>query len=418
MSTRRSAGLTLTDVLAVMFLVVVATAITISAQANLTDREEKILCQKNLAQWGKGMMLYSNENKGSFPRTVYENSGKVTAFTQPAKDAGDPNVDPYNNKVKPAPNDITAAVFRMAVTQMMQPEVFVCPATDDEVDGGSFPLRSRMNFSSPYHLSYSFVNVYPTADAIGKGFKTFITAFNSDFAIASDLNPGGEGLVKLKPISPMSEMQKFNSPNHRGSGQNVLYADGHVEFQQTPFAGAPKQQGGPRDNVFTYGETTDQGSGAGVSGSPVDATDSVLLPTAAERPAKRPPTSRPARAAAVTAINEAVKAAMAQPLDPRSVQTLFGRKYVTGNGDYLQFTGSPGEVDVRIGQQTYAGRYSPGTAARLRLVLTVKGDTLVQYLQATLSDGSGRVDELTDEKGNVYRATAPPAGPPTTMPFR
>jgi prepilin-type processing-associated H-X9-DG protein len=418
MSTRRIAGLTLTDLLAVMFLVVFVTAITISAQAQLNDREVKILCMKNLSQWGKGLLLYSNENKGSYPRTIYENSGKVTAFTQPGKGpTGD--ADPYGkNNAKPAPNDITAAVFRMLITQDMTADKFVCPATEDEIDDlGDAPYQSRMNFASPYHMSYSFVNVYPTTDAIGKGYKTFITAFGSDFAVASDLNPGWEGLTKLTPASPAAEIQKGNSPNHGGSGQNVLYADAHVEFMTTPFAGANRTPR-VRDNIFTYGETTDQSGGVGISGSPVDAQDSVLLPTAAERPAKRPPTSRPARAAAVGAINEAVKAAQARPLDGRSLQTLVGRKYVAANGDYLLFAAGLGEVDVRIGQQTYAGRYTPSTSARLRLVLTIKGDSVVQYFQASLADASGRVDEVTDEKGNTYKATAPPAMMPTTMPMR
>jgi prepilin-type processing-associated H-X9-DG protein len=76
-------------------------------------------------------------------------------------------------------------------------------------------------------------------------------------------------------------MQKANSPNHQGAGENVLYGDGHVEFQQNPFCGTK------RDCVYTVAggnattpTTTSNVSPAGGNAQPLWAGDSVLIPTA------------------------------------------------------------------------------------------------------------------------------------------
>jgi prepilin-type processing-associated H-X9-DG protein len=69
-------------------------------------------------------------------------------------------------------------------------------------------------------------------------------------------------------------MKTANSNNHNEDGQNVLYADGHVEFQQNPFVGID------RDNVFTArtGEKPDPKTELIVAW-PYDGKDSILLPT-------------------------------------------------------------------------------------------------------------------------------------------
>ena len=72
-------------------------------------------------------------------------------------------------------------------------------------------------------------------------------------------------------------MAAANSNNHANKGQNVAYGDTHVEFQKTPYCGAHHDSTGISDNIYT--------AGAGDNGLcsdkafPVDAQDSVLLPT-------------------------------------------------------------------------------------------------------------------------------------------
>jgi prepilin-type processing-associated H-X9-DG protein len=65
-----------------------------------------------------------------------------------------------------------------------------------------------------------------------------------------------------------------NSANHNRDGQNILYGDGHVAWESSPFVGVE------RDNVYTYGDSGTKSGGTGIVGSAVGPNDSVLLPTA------------------------------------------------------------------------------------------------------------------------------------------
>jgi prepilin-type processing-associated H-X9-DG protein len=92
-----------------------------------------------------------------------------------------------------------------------------------------------------------------------------------EFAIAADINPGtGPGadddVLKPNATSPSHEMRLANSNSHDKDGQNILYGDGHVSWEASPFVGVRQE------NIYT---TKDRR----VVASPVDVNDSVLLPT-------------------------------------------------------------------------------------------------------------------------------------------
>jgi len=100
------------------------------------------------------------------------------------------------------------------------------------------------------------------------------------FAVAADINPGTVGssnndnVLAPNTSSSGSSMRQGNSNNHGKDGQNVLYGDGHVEFQNNIFCGTD------RDNIYTRGGSTwDTDGTQDLVGSPYTANDSVLLPT-------------------------------------------------------------------------------------------------------------------------------------------
>jgi prepilin-type processing-associated H-X9-DG protein len=166
--------------------------------------------------------------------------------------------------------------------------VFVCPSGTAEADTlQGQPATSRANFGDgagtggqiAKAISYSFVNVYPSNAAIATGYKTFITAFSSDFATAADIAPSYANWQSITVGVPRSTVIQGNSKNHDQDGQNVLYADGHAEFQQTPLCGPNN------DCIYTVAATTSTTNGLSVTGAnptgtacdPKTATDSVLL---------------------------------------------------------------------------------------------------------------------------------------------
>ena len=110
---------------------------------------------------------------------------------------------------------------------------------------------SRSNFTAYKHnLGYSYANPYANTAAVASGFL-FTNKINPGFVLAADLNPGVAGQ---------------NSRNHEKRGQNVLFADIHVQWETTT------QCGIKNDDIYTN-------KAGAFQASPVDATASVLLPT-------------------------------------------------------------------------------------------------------------------------------------------
>jgi prepilin-type processing-associated H-X9-DG protein len=267
----------------------------LSANQNADEQNRRMKCASNLKQLGLAIMIYANENKGLFPRTRYDsaNEESVTAFT------GASASNPFG-KGGPEANDVTASLFLLLRTSDINSEVFVCPS--GKAKPLQFPAGQDMNnfsnFASLKSLSYSYLNAFPSKAAVAKGFKANFT-LTSEFAIMADLNPGGDALAKLDAHAGVEEMKKGNSPNHERLGQNVLYADGHVEWTEMPFCGQKRDDGLP-DNIYTRFLPKDAPKDADpIMGPAMDASDSVLLPSAdvkeraarlaKSRPAKNPP---------------------------------------------------------------------------------------------------------------------------------
>ena len=173
-------------------------------------------------------------------------------------------------------------MFLLLRTEDIASNVFICPSaglTKLEYGGTNTPF-SWTNWPGKAalaaHLSYSYQNPYPSKDAVAKGFK-FNNALSAEFVTAGDMNPGVDALTKVNANSAAADLRKVNSANHGGDGQNILFADGHVEYDQNPFVGVK------RDNVYTYGPSGDDAKdkgGDGIVGAPVGPGDSILLPAA------------------------------------------------------------------------------------------------------------------------------------------
>jgi prepilin-type N-terminal cleavage/methylation domain-containing protein/prepilin-type processing-associated H-X9-DG protein len=243
---RRSAGFSLIEILVVIGIISVLLAILLPSLERAREQANTLRCAANLDQIGVALLIYSNENHGQFPRTVYDPAAPLCAGTNPA--AADPFLPG-----RPAANDETTPFFLLVRIEHMPVKLFVDPYTD-EVEGVPDPASdpfSRSNFSDyKNNLSYSYANPYPSKSAVEAGYK-MMNKINPAFAVAADLNPG-TGAGK-------------NSRNHEGRGQNVLFADGHVDWETTTKCG---QNG---DDIYT------NKLGA-IQASPIDASDSVLLP--------------------------------------------------------------------------------------------------------------------------------------------
>ena len=265
-------GITFTDV--VILLVMLALLAPALARAVGRSRETavRVRCGSNLRQIGQAILLYSNEDNGSYPRTLYSPGAPPTQYT--AHQAPNPFAGGG-----PGPNDVTAALYLLLRTQDLTADVFVCPSTarDPWPHSGQAALKYS-NFPDETVLSYSLANPYPTQTPANAALG-WDNKLGADFAVAADMNPGKGGdydAAAPQATSSARDMNRANTRNHQGAGQNVLYGDGHVEFQQNAFCGVK------RDNIYTVsgGDDGDPPTSAQIAGAPRWAGDSVLLPVA------------------------------------------------------------------------------------------------------------------------------------------
>jgi len=276
---RSRRGFTLVELLVVLFVCVFLLAMFPACYTRQERGSNRVKCASNLRQIGQAILLYSNDNAGAYPRTR-ATAGRVVT---PTWGTGASATNPFNAD-GPEPNDVTAALFLLLRTQDITAEVFTCPSSNAERDPATFtgagtttqPTIGPSNFHDvKKNLSYSYQNPYPNDGAVERKWH-LDNAIPAEYAVAADMNPGttgdGHNVLAVTVKSSNQQMKQGNSANHDGDGQNVLYGDGHVEWQMNPFVGVE------RDNIYTVSDGKG-GNAQALLDSPYDLKDSILLPT-------------------------------------------------------------------------------------------------------------------------------------------
>lgn len=268
MRSSRHRAFTIIELLVVLAIITILLGILLPAVERVRHRGYISACAANLHSIGQAMTMYANQNRGNYPRAVYDPALAATNGWTAGTDNALP--DQFSPPGPHTPNDVTASLWLLMRVQKLPSKVFVCAYGDvNEFEADSADPLSHANFTNyRKNLGYSFANMYPSDAAVQKGYK-WTSKVGADFALAADINPGIKppryDVTAVQPNSPSSVVKKGNSGNHEQEGQNVLYGDGHVTYQPTPLCGVAG------DNIYTnHNNRVDQ--------SPVDKDDSLLVP--------------------------------------------------------------------------------------------------------------------------------------------
>lgn len=252
---KRGGGFTLIELLVVVSIIALLISILLPSLGKAKELANRAHCSANLRGITQSLIVYAQDQDSSFPAPVAPASG--TTYARNLSVAGvstsaDAAMQLLSGNQQGSP---LACLWMLNLRNQAAPKLFLCKS-DKWVNGPAQLVDGTAkyfdNFQSPYQISYSISNPWSSTGALTPLWRG--RDQSSSTPIASDMAPLSGDNGKNTALAPGSTSKDYNSDNHEGAGQNVSYADSHVEFVRNPYVGCNN------DNIFTVG-------GAGMTGA-------------------------------------------------------------------------------------------------------------------------------------------------------
>lgn len=264
----RARALTLLEMVAVLFVLGVVFLLVISVVLPGLFRQRgdcsyRLVCASNIKGIGTSSKIYANENRENWPMPAFDEA-LVGQIDYTVKVGGGEGSVRSPNRLQPSLSgpggarqlSVTRAMWMLVRSGDITVKQFICPNggdVEDSTTGTGAYLDAYYDFTDYKNVSYGFQVPFGPPGTRAR------EDVDNRMIFAADKGPYIDPSVAapppgLKPIiappgtysiPKPNPWQPFNSRNHQGEGQNVLYADGHAEFKRVPTVGVDG------DNIYT-----------------------------------------------------------------------------------------------------------------------------------------------------------------------
>lgn len=288
----KPAGFTKVD-LVFLLIALVPASIALLILPKFGRRGYRMVCGTHLSGMGKAMTVYTNDYDGEFPRAGGLSSqwaGRVADWAASDRQrAYGLSSDGEGGQVS-----ISASLYLLVKYAGMEPKAFLCGGTGrrtrekrvTEFKPDLYRVRNQAVGLSDFwdfgpdptrHVSYAYHMVY--------GPNRLTTSSEPGFALAADRNPWMDSpsvkardFSRFQPDTPpfngtTAQARHGNTVRNDRDGQNVLFLDTSVNFQNRPFCGVDN------DNIYTSWDGDDKIRGVPprLGSTPAGARDSLFV---------------------------------------------------------------------------------------------------------------------------------------------
>jgi len=281
----REKGFTLVELLVVIAIIALLMGILMPALARVRQIAYRLYCGTNLSGIGKAMLIYSNDFDDELPQAGLKDS----VWTATIPNWRNVSRTAAFNSSRGSSASITSNFFLLMKYAEVTPKQFLCKG-DSKVKGFRLSETDLANTGAELidcwdfgptpqaHCSYSYHSAF--------GSFGLTSSSNPGMAMAADPNPWlNSPVFEARPNTPdwgefdpggdKAKIRLGNALTHQEDGQNVVYVDGHVDFEKSSACGANS------DNVFTRWDSASEEKQKGVrpelGDAPEDRADSLLL---------------------------------------------------------------------------------------------------------------------------------------------
>jgi prepilin-type N-terminal cleavage/methylation domain-containing protein len=247
----RKKGFTLVELLVVIAIIALLMGILMPALARVRQIAFRMVCGTNLSGIGKAMLIYANDYADELPvagnsETKWGAEGCVNPIAVP------PATSPWgtNNNAT-----ITSCFYLLVKYAEVTPKSFICKGDTEvsEFETPDYDLIELWDFGVKVgdkpkeHCSYSYHQPF---DTTSNNNYSLTTSSEPGLAVAADPNPwlteaSNKVWDDFDPAGGRDGLKAGNTHTHQDEGQNVLFLDSHVNFENTPACGINE------DNIYT-----------------------------------------------------------------------------------------------------------------------------------------------------------------------